>query len=268
MHAAAAAPDGRQRAVRDAYRFLHQQGGINFGILTDDPLVPLPAGFLAAPGSAPAAASKEEPEEPPTAPEASDEAVQARLYEVLEGADLQTTSEKMLRSQLAEHFQADMSQRKAFIRDVLTEYLQTGGPSPGYKEKMAKQAAAERRAAAKLQRQRGRVIVVGAGPAGLTAALHLKRNGVDVTVLEAQPRVGGRVNSHLAPGFSVPVDLGASIITGVETDLKQGLRADPSAHLCAQLGVQLHTLRQDLLPIYDAVTAKLADELVDKQAER
>src|SRR5689334_3925114 len=39
----------------------------------------------------------------------------------------------------------------------------------------------------------GRVIVVGAGLAGLTAAYELGRAGFDVTVLEARDRIGGRV---------------------------------------------------------------------------
>jgi uncharacterized protein with NAD-binding domain and iron-sulfur cluster len=38
-----------------------------------------------------------------------------------------------------------------------------------------------------------RVVVVGAGFAGLSAAVSIADAGVDVTVLEARERVGGRV---------------------------------------------------------------------------
>ena len=39
------------------------------------------------------------------------------------------------------------------------------------------------------------MIVIGAGLAGLSAALKLQQAGVDAVVLEAQDRVGGRVHS-------------------------------------------------------------------------
>ena len=42
-----------------------------------------------------------------------------------------------------------------------------------------------------------RVLVVGAGLAGLTAAHRLQQGGADVTVFEARERVGGRVLSHV-----------------------------------------------------------------------
>ncbi len=49
---------------------------------------------------------------------------------------------------------------------------------------------------------RGRsVIVVGAGLAGLTAAVEMSRDGATVTVLEARERIGGRVWT-LRDGFS------------------------------------------------------------------
>jgi monoamine oxidase len=44
------------------------------------------------------------------------------------------------------------------------------------------------------------VIVIGAGLAGLAAALKLEAGGCDVLVLEAQDRVGGRVRSMSQPG--------------------------------------------------------------------
>jgi monoamine oxidase len=46
---------------------------------------------------------------------------------------------------------------------------------------------------------RRRVVVVGAGLAGLTTALDLRDAGWDVTVLEARDRVGGRVHTLYAP---------------------------------------------------------------------
>ncbi|MEM7360498.1 MAG: NAD(P)/FAD-dependent oxidoreductase [Pseudomonadota bacterium] len=59
-----------------------------------------------------------------------------------------------------------------------------------------------------------RVIVVGAGVAGLKAARVLDREGFDVTVLEARDRIGGRVHSYVDPATGTILDLGASWIVG------------------------------------------------------
>jgi monoamine oxidase len=56
-----------------------------------------------------------------------------------------------------------------------------------------------------------RVVVVGAGFAGLAAADALLTAGVEVTVLEARDRVGGRVHSHRLADGSV-VELGAEFV--------------------------------------------------------
>ncbi|XP_028765320.1 lysine-specific histone demethylase 1 homolog 3 [Neltuma alba] len=110
-----------------------------------------------------------------------------------------------------------------------------------------------------------KVIVIGAGPAGLTAARHLQRQGFSVTVLEARNRIGGRVFTDRS-SLSVPVDLGASIITGVEADVATERRPDPSSLICAQLGLELTVLKSDC-PLYDIVTGQKVPAELDETLE-
>lgn len=56
-----------------------------------------------------------------------------------------------------------------------------------------------------------RVVVVGAGLAGLSAALHLRGAGREVTVLERCDEVGGRVGVHTGSGYEI--DNGATVLT-------------------------------------------------------
>lgn len=62
---------------------------------------------------------------------------------------------------------------------------------------------------------RERVIVVGAGVSGLAAAATLTKAGIDVLVIEARSRLGGRVWTK-TEWTDFPVDLGASWIHGIE----------------------------------------------------
>src|SRR3954465_4635701 len=57
-----------------------------------------------------------------------------------------------------------------------------------------------------------RVIVVGAGWAGLTAANALRNAGVDHVVLDGRDRIGGRAHTVDIGGY--PIDLGCSWIHG------------------------------------------------------
>jgi monoamine oxidase len=58
------------------------------------------------------------------------------------------------------------------------------------------------------------VIVIGAGAAGLAAALELSRAGRKVLVLEARSRSGGRVFTVHDPAWPTPVELGAEFLHG------------------------------------------------------
>src|SRR5687767_12988312 len=72
---------------------------------------------------------------------------------------------------------------------------------------------------------RVRVVVAGAGLAGLTAARYLERIGAEVTVVEARDRVGGRV--HTIRGFEgrQHAEAGADLIEA-EQSLVLGLAAE------------------------------------------
>ncbi|NDB18409.1 MAG: FAD-dependent oxidoreductase, partial [Actinobacteria bacterium] len=47
------------------------------------------------------------------------------------------------------------------------------------------------------------VVVVGAGLAGLSAALNLRSHGIDTLVLEAGDAVGGRLRTDHVDGFTL-----------------------------------------------------------------
>ena len=85
-----------------------------------------------------------------------------------------------------------------------------------------------------------RVIVVGGGPAGLSAARLLTLHGVRATVLEARDRVGGRVHTVTLPARpehrldAVKVDLGASFVHGCH-------RYNPLFAMARDVGAALDT---------------------------
>src|SRR5580704_6857829 len=69
--------------------------------------------------------------------------------------------------------------------------------------------------------------VIGAGLAGLAAALGLSAAGADVTVFEARERVGGRVESAPRPPAEAPplvLDLGAQWVGPGQTRILSLIR--------------------------------------------
>ena len=87
-----------------------------------------------------------------------------------------------------------------------------------------------------------RVVVIGAGMAGLSAARALRAHGYQVVVLETRARVGGRVRTDRSLG--VPVDLGASWIHGVI--------GNPIIKLAKELKVRHEATDYDDLNLYEA----------------
>lgn len=80
------------------------------------------------------------------------------------------------------------------------------------------------------------VVIIGAGAAGLAAAQRLNSRGIDVVVLEARDRIGGRVWTERPRSLSIPIELGAEFLHGETPELNEiargaGLRImDLEAH--------------------------------------
>jgi NADPH-dependent glutamate synthase beta subunit-like oxidoreductase/Pyruvate/2-oxoacid:ferredoxin oxidoreductase delta subunit len=78
-----------------------------------------------------------------------------------------------------------------------------------------------------------KVAVVGGGPAGLTAAYYLQKQGHDVTIKEALPKAGG-MTQYGIPSYRLPrqvVDEEVSLILESEAKLETNTRVDKPADL-------------------------------------
>ena len=69
-----------------------------------------------------------------------------------------------------------------------------------------------------------KVIIIGAGVAGLSAAVELAHAGVDILLLEARDRLGGRIFTSIDPATRAVVELGAEFIHGRPPEIWQLLR--------------------------------------------
>jgi zeta-carotene desaturase len=93
------------------------------------------------------------------------------------------------------------------------------------------------------------IVVVGAGFAGLTAAVRLAQRGARVLVLEARSRLGGRASTFVDPETGERVDNGQHVLFGCYT---------ATLNLLADLGA-LHNVRAQ---------PSLAVTMIDRQGRR
>lgn len=106
---------------------------------------------------------------------------------------------------------------------------------------------------------KAKVIVLGAGLAGLAAARQLMRFGFKVTVLEGRKRAGGRVYTRKLEGSnkSAAADLGGSVLTSTF--------GNPLGILARQMSYNLHKVK-DKCPLY-GVNGKPVDAETDSKVE-
>ncbi|XP_065200529.1 lysine-specific histone demethylase 1A isoform X2 [Planococcus citri] len=115
-----------------------------------------------------------------------------------------------------------------------------------------------------MEKKAGKVIVIGAGIAGLAAAQQMQYFGMEVVVLEARDRVGGRIATFRKGPYIA--DLGAMVLTG--------LGGNPINILAKQINTKLYKVRPKC-PLYEtsagfgvAQVAKDKDEMVEKEFNR
>ena len=101
---------------------------------------------------------------------------------------------------------------------------------------------------------RKRIIVVGAGLAGLGAAATLRARGFDVTVVEARERIGGRVNS--VERFGTTIDLGAAWI--------HDSRGNPLTAVAKSAGLETVATDYDRVVLRSAGQQPISEAITEK----
>jgi monoamine oxidase len=115
------------------------------------------------------------------------------------------------------------------------------------------------------------VIVIGAGAAGITAAVALAETGLRVTILEARDRIGGRIFTVHDSSCNAPVELGAEFIHGRPPEIWNLLQSHKirvtevdGDTWCSTNGKLAHC---DFFPEVDKILEKMDDRKPDQSFE-
>ena len=100
-----------------------------------------------------------------------------------------------------------------------------------------------------------KVVVVGAGIAGLSAAKLLQSQGADVVVLEAGERIGGRIRTDMSLG--APFEFGAGWIHGPSSE-------NPVQKLADRIKAPRFVTDDDSLEVFDRQGRALTDAEYDR----
>lgn len=107
------------------------------------------------------------------------------------------------------------------------------------------------------EKRREKIIIIGAGVAGLMAAQKLQSFGFEVLILEARDRVGGRVATFRKGSYLA--DLGAMVVTGIY--------GNPITILAKQLDLELKKIKSQC-PLFGPngkLISKNKDEIMERE---
>lgn len=103
-----------------------------------------------------------------------------------------------------------------------------------------------------------KVIVIGAGISGLSAANHLKKQRVDVLILEAQEKIGGRIKTNRS--LDIPFDEGASWIHGPEDN--------PITEIANKANAETFVTKDDSTSVFNLNGKKYTDAALEKAEQK
>ena len=98
-----------------------------------------------------------------------------------------------------------------------------------------------------------KIVIIGGGISGLSAAKKFKDRGIQVTLLESQSKIGGRIRTNNSLGFAF--DEGASWIHGPS--------GNPITKLASNAGATTFLTDDDSLDVFDNTGTKYSNSVLD-----